>query len=556
MDVGASACKIPGPSGQVASCRRRTRTDSVPTIVRPGRLLVLALALLAPAGCAQHRPVSSYGPPPPVQEPTPSWEEELLLITGDELTEQEQIDLRALRLAEYRPPAGARPPELGAGLEELLATEGESIIEEEIGYDIPIVLNQRVEWWIDYFSINIHDSFARYLARAATWLPYLKDRLREAGLPEDLVYLALIESGFSTQAVSRAGAVGPWQFMSYTGREYGLRIDRWVDERRDYERSTQAAIAYLSDLHDMFDSWFLAAAGYNGGQGRVGRSMLRDNTVNFWELTGLHSETQNYVPKLIAATIIAKEPEKYGFRWVPRAESIEWTTVTVPSSTDLDVIADVAGVPADVIRGLNPHLLRGRTPPGETNFPVKIPPGSVETFRANFARLTPEERTRPPLVHLVREGETLAGVASAYDVSLADLARENDIGVRSSLEGGERLVIPGHTAGTGGYPLLGVESVAELEPAAEADPAGAEEEPLPAALVPRREIATTGARPGGSAPDGPLPNADRARVIHRVRAGETLASIARRYGVSVSVLRSFNGLEGDRIVAGRRLAIP
>jgi membrane-bound lytic murein transglycosylase D len=529
----------------------------MPTIVHPGRLSVLLLATLFPAGCAQHRPVSSYGPPPRVHEPTPSWEEELALIIGDELTEQEQIDLRALRLAEYLPPAGARPPELGAGLEELLANEGESIIEEEIGYDIPIVLNDRVEWWIDYFSTNIHDSFARYLARSSTWLPYLKDRLREAGLPEDLVYLALIESGFSTQAVSRAGAVGPWQFMSYTGREYGLRIDRWVDERRDYERSTQAAIAYLSDLHDMFDSWFLAAAGYNGGQGRVGRSMLRDNTVNFWELTGLHSETKNYVPKLIAATIIAKEPEKFGFRWVPRAESIEWATVTVPSSTDLDVIADVAGVPADVIRGLNPHLLRGRTPPGEINFPVKIPPGSVETFRGNFARLTPEERTRPPLVHLARAGETLAGIASAYDVSLADLARENDIGVRSSLEGGERLVIPGRTAASGaGYPELGIESVADLEPSSEGVPEAAEGEPIPAALVPRREVARSERGPGGSAPDLTPPNAARARVIHSVRSGETLASIARRYGVSVSVLRSFNGLDGDRIVPGSRLGIP
>lgn len=513
--------------------------------------------MLYAVGCAQHRPVSSYGPPPRVQEPTPSWEEELALITGDELTEQEQIDLRALRLAEYRPPAGARPPELGAGLEELLATEGESIIEEEIGYDIPIVLNDRVEWWIDYFSTNIRGSFARYLARSATWLPYLKDRLREAGLPEDMAYLALIESGFSTQAVSRAGAVGPWQFMSYTGREYGLRIDRWVDERRDYERSTQAAIAYLSDLHEMFDSWFLAAAGYNGGQGRVGRSMLRDNTANFWELTGLHSETKNYVPKLIAATIIAKEPEKYGFRWIPRAEPVEWATVTVPSSTDLDVIADVAGVPADVIRGLNPHLLRGRTPPGETNFPVKIPPGSVATFQGNFARLTPEQRTRPALVHLVRTGETLAGIASAYEVSLADLARENDLGVRSALEGGERLIIPGHTAAReAGYPELGVESVADLEPTAEDAAAASVDEPMPAALVPRREVVRRDGGPGGSAAEPLPPNADRARVIHRVRAGETLASIARRYGVPVAVLRSFNALEDDRIVVGARLGIP
>ncbi len=502
------------------------------------------------AACTQHRPVSSYGPPPRVNEPTPSWEEELALIVGDQLTEQEQIDLRALRLAEYRPPDGARPPELGTGLEQLLATEGEILIQEEIGYDIPIVLNDRVEWWIDYFSNNIRDSFARYLARSTAWLPYLKERLREAGLPEDLVYLALIESGFSTQAVSRAGAVGPWQFMSYTGREYGLRIDRWVDERRDYERSTQAAIAYLSDLHTMFDSWFLAAAGYNGGQGRVGRSMLRDNTMNFWELTGLHSETMNYVPKLIAATIIAKEPEKYGFRWVGRAEPIGWATVTVPSSTDLDVIAEVAGVPFDVIRGLNPHLLRGRTPPGETNFPVKIPPESVEMFQRNYTRLTPEERTRPALVHLVRAGETLNGIASAYEVSLVDLARENGIGVRTRLEGGERLVIPGRLAISGaGYPEFGIESVRELRPGL----GDREAPPLP--LVERSEV-DAGPEPGGGSPDAPPPSAARARVVHRVKPGDTLAAIARRYGVSADAIRRFNGLQSDRIQAGSRLRIP
>lgn len=525
----------------------------MPTTTVPGRLSVLLMPLLLAAACTQHRPVSSYGPPPRVKEPTPTWEEELALITGDQLTEQEQIDLRALRLAEYRPPEGARPPELGTGLEQLLATEGESLIQEEIGYDIPIVLNDRVQWWIDYFSNRIRGSFARYLARSTSWLPYLKERLREAGLPEDLVYLALIESGFSTQAVSRAGAVGPWQFMSYTGREYGLRIDRWVDERRDYERSTQAAIAYLSDLHAMFGSWFLAAAGYNGGQGRVGRSMLRDNTVNFWELTGLHSETMNYVPKLIAATIIAKEPQKYGFRWVGRGEPVEWARVTVPSSTDLDVIAEVAGVPSDVIRGLNPHLLRGRTPPGETNFPVKIPPESVETFRRNYALLTPEERTRPSLVHLVRAGETLSGIASAYQVSLADLARENGFPAGKRLSGGERLVIPGRTANAGaGYPEFGIESVSELNPGLEA--AGARETPAPSLAEVERSVAQP--RPGGGSPEAAAPSVARARVLHRVKPGDTLAAIARRYGVSVDAIRRFNGLESDRIRAGSRLRIP
>ncbi|MGH7563593.1 MAG: hypothetical protein ACREK5_04125, partial [Gemmatimonadota bacterium] len=145
----------------------------MPTTSIPGRLPSLFTAVLLAAACTQHRPVSSYGPPPKVNEPTPSWEEELALIVGDELTEQEQIDLRALRLAEYRPPDGARPPELDSGLERLLATEGESLIQEEIGYDIPIVLNDRVEWWLEYFSYDIHNSFARYLARSTSWLPYL-----------------------------------------------------------------------------------------------------------------------------------------------------------------------------------------------------------------------------------------------------------------------------------------------------------------------------------------------------------------------------------------------
>ena len=413
------------------------------------------------AGCATSKPsVSSYGPPPPVNAPTPTIQEEYLLIMRDELTEQEQSDLQALRLARYEPPPDAEPPELDSGLEELLNEEGEILIEERIGYDIPIVLNDRVLWWIDYFARRIPGSFERYLARSGAWLPYLKERLREAGLPEDLVYLALIESGFSTRAVSRAGAVGPWQFMSYTGREYGLRIDRWVDERRDYERATQAAIAYLSDLHAMFGSWYLAAAGYNGGQGRVGRSVLRDNTINFWELTGLRAETRDYVPKLIAATIIAKQPEKYGFRNVDYLEPVDWAKVTVPTPTDLDVIAEAARVPADVILALNPHLLRGRTPPGEANFPIKIPTNRVETFHANYQELAPDERQRAPLVHLTRAGETLRGIASAYGVDLRELARENRLPTTARFEDGARIVIPGRTASASGagYP--------DLEPAA------------------------------------------------------------------------------------------
>jgi membrane-bound lytic murein transglycosylase D len=501
------------------------------------------IAALILAACAASKPpVSSYGPPPRVTEPTPTSSEEFALIVGDELTEQERQDLATIRATVYTPPENASPPQLDAGLEELLAQEGAVLIHERVGYDIPIVLNDRVEWWIDYFSYRIHDSFERYLIRSGAWMPYLKAQLRDAGLPEDMAYLALIESGFSTQAVSHAGAVGPWQFMPYTGREYGLRIDRWVDERRNYERATQAAIAYLRDLHAMLGSWYLAAAGYNGGQGRVGRSMMRDNTINFWELTGIHDETKNYVPKLIAATLIAKEPERYGFYAVPYLEPVEWETVTVPTSTDLSVIAAAAEVPVETIRALNPHLLRGRTPPGEVNFPVHIPAGQVDEFTENYFAMPPTARVDEPAVgdeargsasveHRVREGETVIGIASAYGIDPRDLMSANDLRSEGELEEGMTLRIPGGADASelAGFPDQPSETAAPPEPSA----AGSQSTLSRAREVERPQTRT-----------------------HRVQRGETLMALSRMYGVPVDAIRRENGLRGDRILVGQVLRIP
>ncbi|HUP20999.1 MAG TPA: LysM peptidoglycan-binding domain-containing protein [Gemmatimonadota bacterium] len=475
------------------------------------RLIPVALAVLLAGACAVRKPpVASYGPPPPVREPAPTAVEELSLLLGEELTRQEAEDLAAIRATVYTPPPDATPPSLDAGLEDLLRQEGAVLIHERVGYDIPIVLNDRVEWWIDYFMRRIPDSFERYMMRSGAWLPYLQQRLREAGLPEDLVYLAMIESGFSSRAVSHAGAVGPWQFMPYTGREYGLRIDRWVDERMDYERATGAAIAYLSDLHAMFGSWYLAAAGYNGGQGRVGRSMLRDNTINFWELTGLHDETKNYVPKLIAATIIAKEPERYGFRDLFYLQPIEWDVVTVPTSTDFEVIAAAAGTSVDMIRMLNPHLLQGRTPPGEGNFPVKIPGGRAQGFSENYFRVPPSERVSVPATHLVRRGETIVTIAGAYGVDRDELMRLNGLGGERDLQDGMSLSLPG-----GGSPQ-----------------------------------ATSVAGGNGAEDRAPEPR------IHVVTRGQTLSSIARQHGVTVEDLRRENDLRTDTIRLGQRLRIP
>jgi membrane-bound lytic murein transglycosylase D len=363
-----------------------------------------------------------------------------------------------------------------------------------------------------------------------------------------MAYLALIESGFSTQAVSHAGAVGPWQFMPYTGREYGLRIDRWVDERRDYEKATQAAIAYLSDLHAMLGSWYLAAAGYNGGQGRVGRAMMRDNTINFWELAGIHDETKNYVPKLIAATLIAKEPERYGFYGVPYLEPVEWETVTVPTTSDLSVIAAAAEVPVETIRALNPHLLRGRTPPGELNFPVHIPAGQVDEFTENYYAMPPIARVDEPpaddppgggrvdepVEHLVRSGETMIGISSAYGVDPRELMDANDLRSEADLADGMVLKIP---TSVDSSELMGFP---EQPPAASATapsstPAGPDQPPLARA----QEV-----------------KAPRASRTHRVRRGETLMAISRTYGVPVDAIRRENGIRGDRILVGQVLRIP
>ena len=482
------------------------------------RFLPVSLLLLCVACSARNASVASYGPPPRVSEPTPTRTEELNLILGDDLTEEEE-DLRAIHVLEYDPPAEARPPALDDSMRELMAEEGALLVEEEVDYDIPIVLNARVEWWVNYFSRRIRSSFERYLIRSGAWLPYLTAQLAEAGLPRDLAFIVLIESGFSTQARSRANAVGPWQFIASTGREYGLRIDRWIDERRDYERATQAAIAYLSDLHAMFGSWHLAAAGYNGGQGRIQRSMVRDNAASFWELRSIRDETRNYVPKLLAATIVAKQPTRYGFGAVPYLEPARWAKVLVPAGTDLDAVAEKAEVPTEMIQALNPHILRGRTPPGEPNFPVKIPHDRAEVFARNVAEEGLDRSIGTPLVHPAREGETVIGIASAYGVPATDLAHANGIGVEAVMGGDERLIVPGRFV--------------------------------------RRAVSG----PGGSEPDlEEVRPASRVQPeptrIHRVRRGDTLYKLARRYGVSVSAIRQINGLRSDRIIVGQRLTIP
>ncbi|MFZ5447485.1 MAG: transglycosylase SLT domain-containing protein [Thermodesulfobacteriota bacterium] len=286
----------------------------------------------------------------------------------------------------------------GKRLEELYAKSGipgwDPSLEEElkqwdhqVKFDVPIQMNKQVRAYLVYFSTERKAVITRYLARSTRYLPMIQEIFQEAGLPEDLAYLAMIESGFNNKAYSPAAACGMWQFIKGTGLRYGLVIDSYVDERRDPEKATRAAAKYLLDLYKQFGSWYLAAASYNCGEGRVQRELNQSNHKNFWELSAnmcLPTETKNYVPQMIAATIIAKNPEKFGFKNVPYLPPLKVDKVKVNETTSLTAAAVAVNVPKEELAALNPELLRGITPPGTPSYNLNLPANSKELFTKNI----------------------------------------------------------------------------------------------------------------------------------------------------------------------------
>jgi membrane-bound lytic murein transglycosylase D len=259
--------------------------------------------------------------------------------------------------------------------------------EHQVKFDVPIQMNKQVRAYLVYFSTERKAVITRYLARSTRYLPMIKEVFQEAGLPEDLAYLAMIESGFNNKAYSPAAASGMWQFIKGTGLRYGLTIDSYVDERRDPEKATRAAAQYLLDLYKQFGSWYLAAASYNCGEGRVQRELNQSNHKNFWELSAnmcLPNETKNYVPQMIAATIIAKNPEKFGFKNVPYLPPVKYEKVPIHETTSLTAAAVAVNVPSEEVAALNPELLRGITPPDTPSYTLNLPPNSKELFTKNI----------------------------------------------------------------------------------------------------------------------------------------------------------------------------
>ena len=374
-------------------------------------------------------------------------------------------------------------------------------------YDFPITINRQVLYYLDLFQGKQRNYFTGWLSRSARYRPFIEAELKKAGLPQDLVFLAMIESGFNPSAYSCADASGLWQFIEETGRRHGLQVDSWVDERRHPEKSTRAAIKYLSKLYREFGDWYLAVAAYNAGERRIENAIADHDTRDFWEIAatdGIFLETKRYVPKLIAAIIIARNPEKYGFTDIEYFKPQQYELIDVPAGTDLEVVSAVANTSLKQLRALNNELLKTQTPPRKGSYALRIPTGTRELIAGNMDKLQRAHTAQLVastnfLTHTVQRGETLSQICRHYNISTTTLLKANSL--RSSkLQHGLRLRIPA-TATT----LVALKK---------------DEQP--------KAIAASEAvnRPS--------------TVLHQVKAGETLTRIAAQYQVSVQDIMQWN----------------
>ncbi len=258
-------------------------------------------------------------------------------------------------------------------------------------FDIPITYNHRVQFWIRHFQGPGRNDFQRWLARSTRYSPYILRELEKANLPKDIMYTAMIESGFAPTAQSPAAALGLWQFIKPTAERYGLTVNWWLDERRNFSKSTLAAIRYKKDLYSMFGSWPLVAASYNCGEQKIVNLIKKYGTNNFWDMVALGvlpKETSDYVPKIIAAALIAKAPALYGFRNINYHVPFEYDVAKVPGGTDLYNLAQYLGVTPNYLKELNPDLIHGFIPPGVTSHTIKVPKGSTKLVAQFSDRLT------------------------------------------------------------------------------------------------------------------------------------------------------------------------
>ncbi|MCS7215954.1 MAG: transglycosylase SLT domain-containing protein [Thermodesulfovibrio sp.] len=303
---------------------------------------------------------------------------------------------------------------------------------------------EKIEKNIVLFSEKIKEKFSLWLSRSTKYIEKMKEILAEKGLPEDLVYLPLIESGFNVNARSRAKAVGPWQFIESTAKRYGLIVDWWRDERKDPIKSTVAAANYLKDLYKMFGDWSLALAAYNAGEGRIYRALNKVTENDYWILLNtryIPKETKNYVPRYIAAITIAKQPESFGFNNIEEHETINYEEIVIPSPTDLDIIAKCAQVDLNTIKELNPELKRWATPMNVKEYVIRIPEDKKEEFLQNFEKIPVEKRFSYD-TYITKKGDTVQKIAKKTGFSVKVLYEMNGQQVFKNLKPETKIMIP------------------------------------------------------------------------------------------------------------------
>ncbi len=365
--------------------------------------------------------------------------------------------------------------------------------------DLPLMVNDYVGAFINFFANTQrgHNTLLHSFERAGRYKAMIQRVMAEEGVPQDLIYLAVAESGFQPRAVNRgSGAGGMWQFMPHG--DYGLTRNGYMDERFDPEKSTRAYARYMKFLYDQLGDWYLAMAAYDWGAGNVQRAVQKTGYADFWELykrNNLPGETKNYVPEILAAIIIANHPKQYGFEEITLDPPVVTDTVTINYPVDLRLVSDLVDAPVDELIALNPSLLRLTTPP-DTSFDLHLPAGASALFQQRIA-VIPENKRDSWRYHRVTPDDTLASVARTYRVQVAELAAANQLGEKDSLNGVEALIVP-----------------------------------VPPAAAPASR-----------------------RMLYTTRRGDTLVSIADRFGVSLSQLRRWNKLTGTRVAPGRRLHV-
>jgi membrane-bound lytic murein transglycosylase D len=397
--------------------------------------------------------------------------------------------------------------------------------------DIPIPLNQRVLAYVELFQGRLHDFIEEGMRRGSKYLPMIQNVFRAEGLPLDLAYVPLVESAFKPNALSRVKAKGVWQFMTGTALENGLRRDWYIDERSDPEKATVAAAKYLRTLSNMFDGdWHLALASYNGGPGRLTRAMKRARLDDFWALAAkpkaLPRETREYVPMILAAIVIARNPTQYGFdfeRELPAAVD----KVTLPGPVDLRRVAEWTDTSIDEIQALNPELRRWTTPVKDTSYELRVPAGTAGLVHARLQD-APAADLASLKYYVVKKGDTLPLIARKLHVSRADLAEANYLPVTARVAPGRKLMVP-------------LEATVLM--AARTDRG-----------IPATEARSTVTQSGQLA--RAAANSNRVKATYEVKSGDTLASIARLFKTTVASVKTWNPrIPGDRLTAGQRLTV-